>query len=178
MQRKFALVGAAKVEKTAIFEDLKRKLSKNSDVAFVKEAARDLILTLKPKSPFTLKFQSRIQDEVLRREKEAQSYPIVICDRSVIDAVVYCQALGFKKEAKKLHLKVVNWIPSYTKLFLLDIFGIPFKKDKVRKDETEFREKVQQFFLEFLKKEKLPYKLIKGIKEERLRQIRREIEKK
>jgi len=175
MSRKFALVGSAQVGKTAIFEGLKKNYSGDQTVAFVEEAARDLILRLKPKTHFSFKFQSLIQDEVIRREKEVQNYPLIICDRSVIDAIVYCRALGLEKGAKKLHRKVLDWLPTYTKFFLLDIADIPLEKDNVRTDRIKFREKAHILFLEFLEKEKLPYKLIKGTKDERLKKILEEI---
>jgi len=175
MLRKFALVGSARVGKTAIFEELKRIYSRDKKVAFVEEAARDLILRLKPKTHFSFKFQSLIQDEVLKREKEVCDFPIIICDRSVIDAIIYCQALGFEKGAQKLYLKVKSWLPTYTKFFLLDIAGIPLERDGVRTDWLALREKAHQLFLEFLEKESLPYKLIQGSEKERLRKILKEI---
>jgi nicotinamide riboside kinase len=175
MPRKFALIGSARVGKTAIFQKLKKIYSKDKKVAFVEEAARDLILKLKPQTHFTYKFQSKIQNEVLRREKEVQNYPLIICDRSVIDAIVYCRAMGFKKGAEKLYLKVKNWLPTYTKFFLSDIAGIPLERDRVRTDWSTFRRKAHQLFLEFLEKENLPYKLIQGTEKERLRKISKEI---
>jgi len=175
MSKKFALVGSAKVGKTIILEELKKIFSNDPKVAFVEEAARDLILDLKPKTHFTFKFQSQIQDEVLRREKAVQNYPIIICDRSVIDAVIYCQALGLEEEAKRLYEKVKNRLPTYTKFFLLDISGIPLEKDNVRTDQSVFRKKAQQLFLKFLKKENLPFSLIKGTEKRRLRRILKEM---
>lgn len=172
MFKKIAFIGAGCVGKTTLLESYRQKFDGNSKVCFVEEAAR-IFFTRHPeiKNRFSVETQGMIQTLALHNEKASYiSNPsLTICDRSVLDAVAYVRSQGDIDGSNLLYEKVTNWMPTYTTLFLLDPHDIPFESDTVRKENDKSRQKFHKAFLEVLTEKGIPYVLLSGTLDERIR---------
>src|SRR5476651_750317 len=95
--RKIALVGTSSVGKTTVLEHLKRRYVKDPTVVFVEEAARKFFGDNPNVAyPFFEHSQRQVQSLALQNEEVAHlgNPRVIICDRSVIDAVAYVRAQG------------------------------------------------------------------------------------
>lgn len=174
--RKIAFVGTSCIGKSTLYRYYKKLFKRDVSVAFVPEAAR-IYFTANPHVPISERFsvisQREIQALALRLEKQAHmaGAELIICDRSVLDAVAYVRGYGDKKGSKSLLRKVRNWTSTYHTLFLLDPRDIPYAKDKVRKEEPEVRQKNHEAFLEVFAEAQIPYTLLSGTEKERIQKI-------
>lgn len=172
---KIAFVGTSGAGKTKLLWKYKNEI-KNHQVAFVHEAARDFFKENPDiKNRFTKEIQARVQSLMLQRELEAHNSgaKIIICDRSVIDAVVYVRSTGDIKGSKELFKKVEFWLPTYHKFFLLNPADVPFERDEVRQEDEKTRQVFHKAFLNFFKDYKIPYELLSGTIEERVVKVNR-----
>ena len=169
---KIALVGSTCVGKTSVIEYLKRKYRENPKVLFTKEGAR-AYFKANPKAlnRGAWEVQSGIRDFVLGIEEEAhgKGADVIVCDRSVVDATVYLEVHGDNKSAQKMLESVKSWLPTYNHIILLDLEGIPYKVDKIRNESEEFRNRVHNTFIDFLKRNKIKYQLLGGSLKERIK---------
>lgn len=172
--KKIAFVGTSSVGKTSLLWEYKKRMGKNPSIAFVHEAARDFFKdnpTVKKR--FAKDAQGKIQSLMLKREKKAHGSgaKIIICDRSVIDAVVYVRSTGDIEGARELLEKVRFWLPTYHKFFLLDPVDVIYEKDNVRQEDEGVRQAFHKAFLDFFQEYRIPYELLSGTIEERITKV-------
>lgn len=168
---KIAFVGTSSVGKTSLLWEYKKRMGKNPSIAFVHEAARDFFKdNATVKKRFAKDTQEKIQSLMLKREKKAHGSgaKIILCDRSVIDAVVYVRSTGDKEGSNELFEKVRFWLPTYYKFFLLDPADVIYKKDNIRQENEKVRQAFHKAFLDFFKEKRIPFELLSGTMEERM----------
>lgn len=180
--KKYALIGTSCVGKTTLILKLKNLLIKEfpkKKIEIAEEAARIYFAKNKAKNPFSYFHQNKIQNLAKQQEQTAykNNADIVLCDRSVIDAIVYVKSVGDKNGSEKLTKKVKEWLLTYTHFFLLDPKDIPYSVDDIRKESKKTRELFHKTFLKILSSIKLPYTLILGNETERLNNMLRIINK-
>lgn len=175
--KKFALIGTSCVGKTTLLFQLEKSLQdtyKEKLLAVVPEAARYYFENKNAKNPFLYFHQKRIQNLAKRLEQQAEKVKpdIIICDRSVVDAIAYIKALGSQNEIDKLIDNSRIWLNSYTHFFLLDPIGVNYKKDLTRREEEKTRNKFHIAFIDILHNLVLPHTLISGTEQERLNKVK------
>jgi predicted ATPase len=172
-QTKIALMGTCCSGKTTLLEHLKKGVGSLQGVTFVREAARDYFEQYPTVPRRTLRTQGAIQEIAHYNEMQAQvsGAKIIICDRSVLDAAVYMRHYGDELGARILYNRMVNWIPTYQRLFLLDPEGIPFVQDSVRNETQEERTKIHESYLSFFEDFEVPHSLLSGLPGERLKTV-------
>ena len=99
-----------------------------------------------------------------------------MCDRSVIDAVVYVRSQGDIKGAEELLKRVEFWLPTYHKFLLLNPSDVPYETDDIRQETPEARQKFHDAFLNFFEETGIPYELLSGTKDERIRRVTKILE--
>lgn len=171
--QKYAFIGTSCVGKTTFVHKLNNELKKEIPgikIEVVEEAARTYFTYNKTDERFSLFHQGRIQ--TLTRLQEQIAYfknpNIILCDRSVLDAIAYVQTLGNKGSAKKLLEKEKDWLGTYTHFFLLDTKDIPYKTDGIRKESKKTRESFHKTFVEILSTLKLSHTLVSGNSQKRI----------
>lgn len=181
--RKFALEGTSCVGKTTLLHKLENHLQTSyadKVTAIVPEAARYYFENRKVKEPFIYFHQSRIQNLAKEFEQRIEKITpdIIVCDRSVVDAIAYIKVQGTQHETEKLIKKAQGWLSTYTHFFLLDPVGIDYKTDLIRKEDAKTRDTFHIAFLEILQKLALPYTLVSGTEHERFNKIEKLISSK
>ena len=131
MYKKFALVGTSCVGKSTLLIALEKKLQKqfpSKNIAIVPEAARSYFSKHKTNTPFGFSPQSEIQSLAKRTEESVQkdNPDIILCDRSVIDSPAYVSTVGDTKGAQRLLNNIIDWLPTYSHIFLLDPKDVPY----------------------------------------------------
>lgn len=174
--QKYALVGTSCTRKTTFvykLQDALKKIQPSQEIEIVPEAARIYFTEHKTSKPFSYFHQARIQNLARRQEKKAHSKNpnLILCDRSVLDAVAYVVAMNDERKAEKLLKRIESWLKTYTHFFLLDPLGIPYQVDEVRKEDRQTREKFHQAFLAVFSSCVLPYTLISGPDQKRLKKM-------
>lgn len=166
---KIALIGTSCVGKTTIFEALQKKYEPGGKLSFIPEAARRFFEENGTEDRFTLETQRKIQELIIKSEKQFSSgTEVIICDRTVIDPAAYCLANGDVGGTKDLLDGIAGWLPSYTKLILLDPKDVPYQIDQIRGEAEEYRQKVHDAFLKILKTRKLKYTFLSGSLERKM----------
>lgn len=170
---KIALVGSLSVGKTTILNILRKKYKERREIIFVDEVAREYFQKYGMRERFSIKAQSKIQELILKREQKIhdQKPSIIICDRSVIDSVVYLKSYGDKKSSEVLLERIRLWLPTYSHFFLLSPSGWPYSKDEIRTEDQKKRRKVHLHYVHFFKKNSLPVKMLTGGLAKRLAEI-------
>jgi len=168
IQKKSALIGTSCVGKTSVANEMKKIFGEER---ILEEGAREYFERFKPNERFTLEHQKEIQDFVISKEKRLLTQDILICDRSIICPIIYTRANGDKKGSEFLYQRVIDWIRTYKKLFLLDPHEVPYQKDSVRNEALSFRMKVHDEYVAFLREKDIQYTLIKGSLKNRVSQI-------
>lgn len=177
---KIALVGTSSAGKTAVLETLQKQHKNNPAISFVADGAR-VFFEENPNltDRFSAETQDKIQSRALENERQAHlmNPKIIVCDRSVIDAVVYVKSTGDRIGAKTLFERILYWLPTYKKFLLLDPAEVPFSKDSIRKEDIETREKFHRAFLDFFQETRIPYELLQGTLEQRVARVNTIIQK-
>lgn len=172
--RKIAFVGTSCIGKTTIFEHYKQQFAGSPQVAFVEEAAR-VFFQDNPDvgDRFSAEIQGRVQALALQNEQSAYSSGarVVFCDRSVIDAVAYVKAHGDRDGSDRLLDNVAFWLPTYNKFLLLDPADVPYATDEVRREDADKRQQFHDAFVSFFAEKEIPYELLSGTLEERIRRV-------
>ncbi|MBI4029466.1 MAG: ATP-binding protein [Candidatus Blackburnbacteria bacterium] len=170
--RKIALVGTSCVGKTTILEALQKKYADCPDIGFVPEAARNFFERNPGIDRFTKETQAKIQTFAIEQEHKINGIPnVIVCDRSPLDAAAYTRAAGDFEGAGELVASVLYWMPTYEVLLLLNPADVPYQNDHVRSEDANFRQQVHDAFVHILEENKIPYMLLCGTFEERLKQI-------
>lgn len=171
---KIAFVGTSCTGKTAIIETYRRRFKNNPKVAFVEEAAR-IYFQNNPHviDRFSVDAQGKVQALALSNEQSAHATGarVILCDRSVIDAVAYVKAQGNKEGSEELLQKVEFWLPTYYKLLLLDPADISYSRDEVRQENESKRWQFHETFIELFEEKQISYELLSGVIEERTARI-------
>lgn len=177
--KKLAFVGTSCVGKTTILDYFRKSSVGNPNMVFVEEAAR-IFFTQNPqiKDRFSADTQGKVQALALKNEQDAHQSGarIILCDRSVIDAVVYVISQGDRKRAGELLKKVEFWLPTYHRFLLLDPSDIPYQTDNIRQETAETRQKFHDSFLTFFEETGMPYELLSGTEEVRIKRVTKIIE--
>lgn len=168
--RKIAFVGTSCTGKTTLIHAYRN----DPDVVIVEEAARIFFTqNSQIKDRFSSDTQGKVQALALKNEQDAHQSgaSIILCDRSVIDAVVYVSSQGDTQGAGELLKRVEFWLPTYHKFLLLDPANVPYETDDIRQETPETRQKFHDAFLEFFKETGIPYELLSGTIEERMTRV-------
>lgn len=178
--KKIALIGTSRVGKTIIFEYFRKSFAGNPNVAFVEEAAR-IFFRQNPqiRDRFSVDAQGKIQALALKSEQDAHQSgaKVILCDRSVIDAIVYVRSQGDTKGGNELLKRVEFWLPTYHKFILLDPAGVPYETDDIRQETPQTRHEFHDSFLKFFEETGILYELLSGTKEERISRVTKILEK-
>jgi predicted ATPase len=114
-----------------------------------------------------------VQSLALQNEEAAHlgNPRVIICDRSVVDAVAYVRGQGDIEGAERLYRRVIGWLPTYHALLLLDPVGVPYETDNIRKEAMEERDRFHETFLAVFREKDIPFELISGTLRQRIRRI-------
>jgi nicotinamide riboside kinase len=115
--------------------------------------------------------QQLIQDRVIANERAAQRTAggnVLLCDRSVIDPVIYTAIGGDYLGSQILYERVQQHLLSYDRLGLMDPGGIPYQADSIRIGSQQERMDVHRYFLRFLVSHRLPFDILSGTIETRI----------
>lgn len=168
---KIALIGTSCTGKTTITKAFQNV--SNPDIGIVHEAAREYFESVHAAERFSFNDQKNIQNLVMKREREMGSkYKMILCDRSVLCPIMYTIANGDRKGGEALFERAQLWISSYKHFFLLDPYEVPYTQDSIRRESENFRLKVHEEYLAFLKEKEIQYTLIKGSLEKRINKIK------
>lgn len=179
---KIAIVGPASVGKTTITETYRRRFEFNSDVVVLGEGAELFFARnsgIPKESIHAVAIQKELQDFVLGREREAYKHGVrfIITDRSVIDPAVYTRFSGDMSGSKELLNGIVSWIPTYTEFLLPDPADVPYEVGPYRKETSQERFAIHSLFITVLTENNLPYEVVSGSRQNRIRIIDSVIER-
>jgi nicotinamide riboside kinase len=141
--RKLAFIGSHGVGKTTLTYGLAARL-KARDVALevLVEVARRCPLPLNEETDLAAQawiLHTQVADELAASSR----YPLVLCDRSVLDNYVYLLlAAGRRPELEPM---IRHWLETYDLLVQVPIVeGAPMLADGVRSTDTGFQEAVEE----------------------------------
>jgi len=160
--KKIAFVGTSCIGKTTLLNEYKRK---NPQVMIVGEASSEFFIKNPDiKDRFSFETQGKIQEFALKNERDAHKTgaKIILCDRSVLDAVIYVKSMGDSKGAKELLKRVEFWLPTYDKFLLLNPADIPYRRDSVRQEDEGTRQRFHEAFINFFNETGISYELLSG----------------
>jgi predicted ATPase len=175
-QQKIALVGTSCIGKSTIFEHFKHIYAGDKKVSFVEEAARNYF-TQNSRIPvdnrFSFQPQSEIQALALQAEQAAHSSGslLIITDRSTLDAAAYVRAYGDIQGSRTLVERVRLWLPTYSSILLLNPEGVTFQQDDIRQEDENVRQRNHHAFVELFEEEGVPYELVSGTLEQRIKRV-------
>ena len=158
MQTKAVLTGTFSSGKTTLL-----KLFQNR-AFIIPEVAKEL-LEIKPQLFNEPELQQIILAEQLRREQDAEknNNPLIICDRGVIDVIVYSRYFRHPEPKTPFY---------YDRIFLCSPEGVPCIYGEQAKI---MRQNLHQIFLNVLGEQNLSYRVLEGTPEERYRTIENEL---
>ncbi|MBI2051484.1 ATP-binding protein [Candidatus Roizmanbacteria bacterium] len=171
--KKFAFVGAMGAGKTTLLNEYRNLLINMPGVVFVPDAGR-IFLKARPEIDRRVPDNHvEIQNLVLKQEQEAHrsSAKLVICDGSVITAPAHILAYGNNTKAEELIQRVLFWLPTYSEFFLLNLNDVVYENDEVRIESGLFRSKLHDAFIILLTRLGLPYRLLSGDLQERIKKV-------
>ncbi len=158
MQTKVVLTGTFSSGKTTLLD-----LFQNQ--AFIIPEVAKEIIDNQPDFFNKPELQPIILTEQLRREQEAERTRnnLIICDRGIIDIIVYSRYFGHPEPKIPFH---------YDHIFLCSPEGVPC----VYGEQAEMmRRNLHKIFLEVLTEQSLTYRILGGTPEERYRAIEDEL---
>jgi len=150
------------VGKTTLFKAY--EAAENGRLLLSAEVARWYLRGIPDERKFTYVIQAGLQDAIMRQESEigASGKGVILCDRSVLDAVSYLRAWGDIADSQKLFERVRSWAASYAHFFLFDPEDVPYFNDDVRTENVIVRNRMHETFKELLDEYELPYQLLSG----------------
>lgn len=174
--RKIALVGTSCTGKTTLVDTF----DGCPGVVIAREAAREYFSKhlVPPEIRLSLKVQKAIQDVAIKNERMAalRDSTLILCDRSVIDSVIYTAIGGDYLGADTLYRRAEPYLPTYQRFVVLDPEAVPYEQDEVRAEDESIRREIHEMFLRLLIERGLPFDLLSGTREDYASQIRRWIE--
>lgn len=171
---KIAFVGTVCAGKTTLLEACRSAFERRADVAYVEEVARRFFETNQDTPHLAFETQALLQRLIIAEEQKAAvaTPKIILCDRSVLDAIPYTEVGGNPEGAQALRRGVRAWLPTYERFFLLDPTDIPYAADRVRTESSEDRLALHQAFVRTLDDLRVPYELLSGSVDDRLARVR------
>ncbi len=155
MAFKVAFIGSHGVGKTTLVYGLAARLkARDHALEVVVEVARRCPLQLNEETSLAAQswiLHTQIGDEVIAEER----YPIVLCDRSVLDNYVYLMlAKGTQAHLERL---VEHWMTTYSLLVHVPVAPGPLTADGVRSTDTAFQATVATRLLQELEQRELDF---------------------
>lgn len=176
-RHKLAFIGTTCTGKTTLLETFHA----DPRIAVVPEAAREYFSshTVDIANRYSAAVQGALQELIIEQEKttERLNRPILLCDRSVLDAVVYTDFGGDSRGADSLFVKAKPLIRTYERFWILDPAGIPHIQDLVRIEDETTRQLIHERFIRFLSERDIPFELLSGSRQERVDRVRWWIER-
>ena len=171
--QKITFIGTCCTGKTTLLKTLQDEL-KNDNAVFIQEAATQYFTEHGRPKVFSEDSHRCIQNLALENElKAASSQPaLIVCDRSVLDPAVYCHKFIDKQSGDSFFAKIQHWLPTYTKIYLLDPTDIEYKQTTLRNETPKTRQGLHSAFLEFLQIHNVDYSLLSGSNDERIAKIK------
>lgn len=150
--KKIGIIGTESTGKTTLCLNLQKnfKLSnifKGLKIEILEEVCR--------KSPGNLNKGGTLENEqwiyykqyVSELEKSLSGVDILMCDRTVLDPLVYSQALGFYDFVIDNIESAVKWLRTYDILFFKrPLSGVSMVDDGVRSNDHKFRKEIDMLF--------------------------------
>lgn len=177
---KILLTGTTSCGKTTLLEHLKRVVPPN--VSFIDEIARQILseeadrlrkadVDLNPDLQDRL-FEKQIEAEIATEKHNTQ---VTICDRGVLDNIAHALMFGIAIKREWL-----DWSQSYDKVYVLNKEEIPFHQTQLQKNLgdrnwSKFRDDLDRSIRIALQECGLPYQLLSGTLEQRLKIVSDEI---
>jgi len=81
---------------------------------------------------------------------------ILICDRTVLDAVVYTEVAGFRGLRAEMLPGAISWMGTYDELYWIRPGMDPIGADRFRDTDPEYQKKVDAVFSRWIKQHKIP----------------------
>jgi nicotinamide riboside kinase len=167
--RKVALIGTSCTGKTTIAS----AFAGRDDVVVVPEAARQYFAAagvVPAVDRYSVVVQGTIQEIAIRNEAlaEARGVSRILCDRSVLDAVVYTKFGGDEAGAARLFGRVAASLAGYDRLVLLNPYDVPYRQDEIRVESAADRAAIHELFVAFLAEHAVPYILLSGSADTRI----------
>ncbi len=169
-----AFIGAGCVGKSTLLEAYRRRFDGDGRVVFVAEAAKKYFAAhrMPEELRFTAPVQSEIQAMAISAEHDAcRRGQLVLADRSTLDYPIYVSAIGDAEGAAALLDRARPWAHMYRRLYLLDPAGVPFEQTAERQEDAAMRQLLHDEFLRFLATHNIPYTLLTGTVEARMRTV-------
>jgi len=148
---KIAVIGTHGVGKTTLCKKLQIDFEACGQEAFiVKESVRDTPFPVN--ADFTPECAIWVFVEQLRRELEAEiEHEIVICDRSVMDSIIYARALNIRSDILDCCFRVAQeWMKTYDTVVYVTMDGTEIHSDGFRSTDAKFQTDVQKEFTNWL----------------------------
>lgn len=166
---KIGVLGAMNTGKTTLIDSFKD----HSEIAIVRESARDFFTTYPAADRTSLSTMFALQKMIRSREAALQdSGKILLTDRTIIDPIIYAMYYGNINVTVALLNHTIEHIASYTHFALCSPEGIPFKQEGVRSEEDrQMRVELHGAFIGFLESNNLDYTVVTGNKEERRKKL-------
>jgi nicotinamide riboside kinase len=175
-----AFIGAGCVGKTTLLDEYRRRFDGDHRIAFADEAAKQYFAShqMPEELRFTAPVQGEIQAMAMAAEQEAcRRGQLVLADRSTLDYPIYVSAIGDAEGAAALLKRARPWARMYRHLYLLDPSGVPFEQTAERQEDEVMRQVLHDEFLRFLAVHDIPYTLLSGTVETRIRAVDVELRK-
>lgn len=169
IQLKIAFLGGPGVGKTTLINHFRAI----DEVTVVDEAARDYFTLYPDVDRSAYETQELLLAHIKERESAASAFgkKLIVCDRSIVDPLVYLYHYGQKNEAQELIATVKDYIKSYHKLYLLDPHEVKYVQDKVRNESPKERLQIHRAYLELLDVSGIEYQLLSGNVKKRLQTV-------
>ena len=157
---KIAFIGSHGVGKTTLVYGLASRL-KALDVSLevVVEVARRCPLPINEETSLAAQswiLHTQIADETLA----AARYPVVVCDRSVLDNFVYMLLAAGPQPAAEAFLH--HWLPTYDLMIHVPILESEVRADGVRSTDRNFQSVVEERLMQELRQRDLPFFSLEG----------------
>lgn len=153
---KIAIIGTHGVGKTTLCKKLQLDFESCGQEAFlITETVRDTPFPVN--ADFTPECALWVFGTQLKRELEAcLKNDIVICDRSIIDSLIYARALNIRSETLELCFRVaVEWMKTYDTIVYVTMDGTEIYNDGFRSTDEKFQKDVQREFTSWLYSQEL-----------------------
>lgn len=153
--KKVAVIGAHGIGKTTLVTKYYLySLDKGINSRVIREVARDCPLGINDK--FNENSAVWIVSEQIKRELDAKSknIPLVICDRSSIDPIMYAYTKFGNLDTPLLSSLLplaTSWLATYDRIIWLRPSGIAIKGDGIRDVNESFQKSVDNAFETFMR---------------------------
>jgi nicotinamide riboside kinase len=157
---KIAVIGTHGVGKTTLCNKLAIDFVACGQEAFViTETVRDTPFPIN--ADFTPECAIWIYGTQIKRELEAcLNHDTVICDRSVIDSLIYARALNIRtKLLDKCFRMAEEWMKTYDVVIYVSMDGTEIHSDGFRSTDLEFQKNVQREFTSWVYSKELYFPL-------------------